>query len=358
MAITLNQHKENITKKVIGRFSDSIAPKLGLSVWFPAETTTSKQVSIEVERNRNLIAVDVERGTEGNMNTFGKHSEKVYVPPFFKEKFNFADLDVYERTFGADMSPGKNEYVSMLRTSSAKLGVLRDKIDRAKELQRSQALQTGIVTMKNGDNIDFKRKADSLVDLGAGNYWDAAGTTPIKDVEEGIKFIRQEGKSSSRAYDLIMGSLVLGAFMNNASIEKSADLRHIKVLEIGTTRFEEATGLNYHGRLSLKNGNVDLWTYDDFFENNDGSNSEYISANNVVLLPRDFIGKQAHAGVPAIIRDKSNAEFPEWISQIASEFYINNYVDMRGAAHMFEIMSAPLAIPFSVDRLWTAKVLA
>lgn len=358
MGLTLNQHKENITKKVIGRFSDSVAPKSGLSVWFPSETSTSKQVSIEVERNRALIAVDVKRGTEGNLNTFENGTEKVYVPPFYKERFNFADIDVYERTFGAGSNPGVNDYASMLRTAGSKLNVLRNKIERAKEKQRAEALQTGIVTMVNGDSVDFKRQADSLVDLGAGNYWDAADTNPITDLEEGIKFIRQEGKSGSRSYDVIMGASVLGAFMNNAKIKESADLRHIKVLEIGTTRFEDATGLNFHGRLSLKNGNVDIWTYDDFYEDADGNNSEYISDNNVVLLPRDFVGKHAHAGVPAIIRDKQNAEFPEWISQVAAEYYINNYVDARAASHMFEIMSAPLAIPFSVDRVWTAKVLA
>ena len=356
MAITLNQHQSNITKKIIGRFSDRVAPKLGLSVWFPSTTTNSKQVSIEVERNRALIAADVKRGTSGNLNEFGKDSEKIYVPPFYKEKFDLAALDVYERTFGQQMAPGVNEYVSMLNTADSKLGMLQDKIDRSKELQRSQALQTGIVTMKNGDNIDFKRKADSIVDV-SGTPWDGAAD-PLADLSEGIKFIRQEGKSASRSFDLIMGASVLAAFMNNAKVKESADLRHIKVLEIGTTRFEEATGLNYHGRLSLKNGNVDLWTYDDFYENADGSYSEYIDDKNVVLLPRDFVGKQAHAGVPAIIRDTTNAEFPQYISQVAAEYYVNNYVDPQAASHIFEILSASLAVPFSVDRVWTAKVLA
>ncbi|WP_300440682.1 major capsid protein [Christiangramia sp.] len=358
MAITLNQHKENITKRIIGRFSDSVAPKLGLSAWFPSTTTTSKQVSIEVQRNRALIAADVKRGTSGNLNTFGKDTEKIYVPPFFKEKFDLAALDVYERTFGQGMNPGMNEYRSMLDTANEKLESLRYKIDRSKELQRSQVLQTGIVTMKNGDAIDFKRKASSIVDLGVGNYWADAGTDPFADLAEGVKFIRQEGKSGSRSYDCIMGASVVAAFLNNAKVKESADFRHIKVLEIGTTMFEEVTGLNFHGRISLKNGNIDIWTYDDYYENADGSNSEYIDEKNVVLLPRDFKGKQAHAGVPAIIRDTQNAEFPEWIRTVATEYYIHNYVDPEAAAHMFAILSASLAVPFSVDRVWTAKVLA
>ncbi len=358
MAISLNQHKEHVTKKIIGRFSDNTPPKLGLSTFFKSETTTSKEVSIEVERNRNLIAVDVERGTEGNHNNFGKHSEKIYIPPFFKEKFNFSELDTYQRTFGQEVSPNANDYARMIGTADQKLKILQSKIDRAKELQRAQALQTGIVQMKNGDNIDFKRKADSLVDLGAGNYWTATSERILDDIAEGVKFVRQEGKSVSRMYDFVMGAEVLGQVLGNEKILKMLDNRNLNIGAIGTTKFDDVTGFNYHGRLSLKNGSVDLWTYDDTYELDNGTHKQYIDENKAVLLPRDFVGKHAHAGVPAIIRDKGNAEFPEWIKQIAAEYYINNYVDPKITAHMFDISSAPLAIPFSVDRIWTVQALA
>lgn len=358
MAITLNQHKENVTKKIIGRFSDMTAPKLGLKSWFPSETTTSKQVSIEVQRNRKLAAVDVERGTEGNLNTFGKFSEKIYVPPFFKEFFNFSDLDVYERTFGNGSSPNESDYLNMLRTSTEKLMVLKNKIEIATEIQRSQALQTGIVTMKNGDNIDFKRKATSIVDLGAGNYWDGTEADILNDLAEGVKFCRQEGKSGVRNYDAILGSQALAAIFNNADLLKLLDNRNLNVGMVGTTMFDDATGLNYHGRLNLKNAAIDLWTYDDFYELADGTNVEFIDTKNAIVIPRDFMGKQAYAGVPAIMRDTQNAEFNQWITQVAAEHYVNNFVDPRNASHIFQLYSAPLAIPFSVDRVWTAKVLA
>lgn len=359
MAITLNQHKEHVTKKIIGRFNDYTAPKLGLSTFFKSETTTSKEVSIEVERNRNLIAVDVERGTAGKHNNFDRHTEKIYTPPFFKEKFNFSELDVYNRTFGEGLSPNATDYVRMIRTADQKLRILQAKIDRAKELQRAQALQTGIVQMKNGDNIDFKRKASSIVDLGAGNYWDGVtGQTILNDISEGVKFVRQEGKSVSRMYDFVMGAEVLGTITGNEDIQKMLDNRNLNIGAIGTTQFNDVTGFNYHGRLSLKNGTIDLWTYDDTYELDNGTHKQYIDENKAVLLPRDFVGKHAHAGVPAIIRDKANAEFPQWIKQIAAEYYINNYVDPKITAHMFDISSAPLAIPFSVDRIWTVQALA
>ncbi len=359
--ITLNQHRENITKKIIGRFSDTMPVKPGLSIWFPSETTAAKQVSIEVERNAGLIAVDVERGTEGNLNTFGKSTEKIYIPPYFNEMFNFSDLDVYQRTFGQGVDPRVSDYKSMILTANTKLNILRNKIERAKQLQRAQALQTGIVTMKNGDSVDFKRKASSIVDLGSGSYFGESGVDILKTIAEGINFIKRDGKSASSQFDLIIGSRVLPVIQSDDAILKQLDNRNVSIGSLGS-RFNDVSGLHFHGQLTTRNGVVNLWSYEDYYEERQSNGTlvqkEYIDDDKIILLPKDFIGKHAHAGVPAIIRDKSNAEFPDYIRQMEAEYYTNNYIDPRSKAHMFEIMSAPLAIPFSVDRVWTAKALA
>lgn len=358
MAISLAQHRALVTQKLIGTFNDATRPKMGLGSWFPSETTTTKAVSIEVKRNRKLAAVDVERGTDGNLNTFGRSTEKIYVPPFFKEFFNFSDLDVYDRTFGAGLAPVPADYRTMINGANEYLMTLRDKIEVAIEIQRSQALQTGIVTMKNGDNINYGRKADSIVDLGSGNYWGESGVEVIKTLEEGVKFCRQEGKSNARIYDVILGDAALVALRSDEKILKLLDIRNLNIGNIGTTMFNDVTGLSLQGGLTLKNAEVRLWTYDDFYELADGSNKEYIEANNIVMIPSDFKGKQAFAGVPAIMQDTQNGEFNEWVTKVASEFYVNNFVDQKKAAHIFQIYSAPLAVPFSIDRVYTAQVLA
>lgn len=354
--ITLNQHKQNITSRIIQRFSDDSAPVLGLSSWFPSLTTSDKLVGIEVERNRQLVAVDVQRNTGGNINTFSSATEKLYMPPYFEEIFDFSAVEYYNVTFGNTNNPTQSQAFSMIAQAERRLMTLKHKIQRAIEKQRAEALQTGIVTLKNGDNIDFKRKAASIVAKTGTDVWSNAAGTPLDDIATAIKFIRQEGKSSSRSYDVIMGEEAFASFMNNAQVKAAADFRRINILEIGTTKFDNTTGLNYHGRISTKNGNVDLWTYDDFYESPADTYVEYIDAKNVVVLPRDFVATTSYAGVPAIKRDTANAEYPEYISQVEAEFYMNNYVDPKKKAHWFEICSAPLVVPVSIDRVYTMKV--
>ncbi len=355
--MNLTQHRAGITSSIIAHFSDDSAPQLGLSAWFPSLTTSNKSIGIEVERNRQLVAVDVQRNAGGNVNTFSHSAEKLYTPPFFEEIYDFTQTQYYDITFGEVNNPTKSQAEGMIVGATKRLNTLKYKIQRAIEKQRAQVLQTGIVTLKNGDNIDYKRKSESISVLDGDKKWSSAKSDPLKTLEDGINFIRKEGKSASRSFDLIMGANVLSAIMNNPSIKEKADIRRFNVLEIGTKKFDNKTGLNFQGRLSTSNGNIDLWTYDDHYENSDGTFSEYINADTVVLLPRDLIAKTAYAGVPAIMRDKNNAESSKFIKQVEAEFYMDNFLDEKKFAHWFRIYSAPLVVPVSIDRIWSAKVI-
>lgn len=354
--ITLNEHKSAIYSRILATFSDDSAPLSAFSSWFPSFTTLDKLVSIEVQRNRQLIAVDVAKFTGGNINTFSNYTQKMYEPPNYVEKFNFTTVQYFDVTFGSQNNPNMSQFNRMIDETVENLETLRNKVKRAIELQRSQALQTGIVILKNGDNIDYKRKAASKAVLGGTDVWSNAAGKPLDDLAAGIKFIRQEGKSASRSFDLILGETAFSSFMNNAQVKATADFRRINILEIGTSRFDNTTGLSYHGRVSTKNGNIDLWTYDDFYETDGGAYVEYVSPKNVILLPRDFKGSTSYAGMPNIKRDKGNAEYPEFIQQEEGEFFTNNWIDPNVKAHWFEIGSAPLAVPVSVDRVWVKQV--
>ncbi|MCV5968866.1 major capsid protein, partial [Lactococcus petauri] len=73
----------------------------------------------------------------------------------------------------------------------------RDMIIRAIRKQQADVLQTGIVTLNNGDNIDYKRLPSSMVNVSTGGvYWGTAATaTPITDIRKGMDFLRNIGNS-------------------------------------------------------------------------------------------------------------------------------------------------------------------
>ncbi len=349
--ISLTQHRAAITSRVISRFSDETAPQLGLSSWFPSETTADYAIRIEVERSLKLIAEDVQRNKGGKVNTFSHFKEKLYVPPFYEEQYDFTQAQYYDVTFRDGNNPTQSQAFSMIKNASEKLNRLKHKIQRAIEKQRSEVFHKGVVKLKNGDDIDFKRKKESMIVLNGDEKWSSEKSDPLKKLSEGIKFIREEGNSSSVEFDLIMGEEVLGVLMNNVSIKEKADIRRFNVLEIGTTKFSNKTGLAFHGRLSTTNGNIDLWTYHGHYNNSDGSKSNYVDSNSVILLPRDFVGKTAYAGIPGMTDDSKFSSVKE------AEFHIDDFIDKKYRAHWFRIASAPLVVPISVDRVWTARVI-
>lgn len=358
MSITLNQHRENITKRIIASFTDDAPVKSGLSAFFPSETTIEKQLGIEVERNRQLIAVDVQRGTDANRNKFTTSAEKLFIPPMYMESWDFTETQRYDVTFGSRTNPSSSDALNMLREANRRVATMRRKIERAIELQRAQALQTGIVQLVNGDNIDYKRKAASQVALGAGNRWNETTGKPLDDLAAGGEFLREEGLSSGGTINAIFGRDAFKEFMNNEQVKARADFRRISRLEIGMPQMNNVSGLVFHGQIGTADYIINLWTYNEVYENTAGTKVKYIDVKNCILIPEDFEGKTGFAGVPAIVRDTSNAEYPEWITPVEAEFYLNNWLDKAKKAHWFELSSAPLAIPVSVDRIYTIQALA
>ena len=98
MALSPQEHSNSLTKKIVGKFEETIPVRTGFAGWFPEETTPTYEVDVEVERDNDLIAVDVVRFTEGNKNKSSKITEKKYVPPYFREEYDFQKDQVYMNT--------------------------------------------------------------------------------------------------------------------------------------------------------------------------------------------------------------------------------------------------------------------
>ena len=360
MDISIVQARGIFTQTLIATYSER--PKVFgfLRSFFPSVETGTKEISIEVQRGTEKIAVDVMRGTEGNRNSFSRSTQKVFEPPYYKEWFDATDLDFYDMLFG-QLSSGQvdakmfSDWVSKV---SEKIGFLQDKIERRYEVQCAQVIEDGIVQLDSVTNIDFKRKAASLINVNvAGDYWNVAGSDPIGDLLTGCDFIRQKGKSQGSTLNLVMGSKALLALIGHADIKENADLKNYGLAVI-TAPQRNAVGQTLHGTISVGPYMVNLWSYPEFYDNAAGVSTPYLSDNKCTLLPEKPMFKFAFGSVPMIVRDKSNAEFAGYITQNASAFVIGNYIDDRSEKHIFDIKSAGIAIPVAIDQMYTLEVLA
>lgn len=358
MPISLSEARGVFTRALVARWNElsELAPKNFLGSFFGKATTTSKEVSIEVMRGTEKVASDVLRGTQGNRNTFSKSSEKLFIPPFYNEWFDVTELNHYDLLFGdAASAPSGAVITGMIEQALDKLNILKYKIERAYELQRAQVLTSGIVELKSGDNIDFKRKAASMVAKSAGAYWTVNTVDPREDLQAGAEFLRNTGKAGTGEFNVVMGAKALAAFLKNPFIVNSL-VKDVKLIDLQLPQ-TNAMGGSFHGRVSCGPYIVNVWSYPETYENAEGVSVPYIDVNHIVMLPVSGTRfTMSFAGIPAIIRDARNAEFPEYIRQMEADYFINNYIDPFGKKHVFEILSAGLAVPVSVDRIYSSKV--
>jgi hypothetical protein len=358
MAIPAQQARSIFTNVLIARFKESNLIKVPqfLRSFFPTVVNSSKMVSIEVQRGTELMAADVLRGVDGNRNQFTRSTEKNFIPPFYNENFDITQMDRYDVVFGDDNVSG--DTIGNLASEAAeKYMTLKDKIERAKEYQCAQVFETGVVTMNNGDNVDFKRKAGSIVDLGAAGYWDNTTAEVENQLVAGATFIRTYGKNGSSVFNFVMSGSAFIKLKKTGYFEKLANYQNVQLLDIRMPQ-KDSFGAGYHGTITAGAYIFNIWTYDETYVNSSGVVTRYWPEDYAFIVPVQgtrFV--MSHAGIPQIMRKPQNAEMPEYIKYMATEYGFNNYIDPKGTAHIFEIMSAPLALPVTVDMIYTMKVL-
>jgi hypothetical protein len=335
------------TKMLVDVYKERTAPTSFLRSFFTVKEEVTKELSIEVQRGTEKIAVDVERGTEGNRNKFSRSTEKIFVPPYYREYFDATELSLYDRLFGStEIDDGI--FTAFLEQVAEKLRLLQDKIERAYEVQCSQVLETGIVTLNAGINIDFKRKAASLID-NSGTPWTTGANDPYADLEEGGNFLRQTGKISGGVINAIMGSSALSAFLNNTIVKDRADVRNF-FLDMVRGPQKNSVGAALHGEVSAGSYNFRIWTYPEFYDNSSGVSTPYINAKKVILLPEAPRFVLGFAAVPQLATVNGGVKKGAYI--------VGDYIDERNHKHIFDIRSAGVAIPVAVDQIYTMQVVA
>lgn len=336
------------TKMLIDVYKERISPKSFLRSFFPTVESSTLELSIEVQRGFEKTAVDVVRGTEGNRNQWTKTSEKIFIPPYYREYFELTELALYDRLYGAT-EINDAVFADYVNDVADKLVQLQEKIERSYELQCSQVLTTGIVTLTHGTNIDYKRKAASIVDLGAGAYWTTGSNNPITFFETACTFLRQKGKAGGAVFNAILGGDAMNALLNNTTFTARQNLFNMSLDGIREPQ-RNALGASLMGYISAGAYRVNLWVYPEYYDTAAGVSTPYIAANKVIVLPEAPKFKLGFGAVPQLIRPNSPAK--------KGAYVFGEYVDERKTSHIMDIKSAGVAIPVAVDQIYTGQVVA
>lgn len=332
-AITADVYRE---MPMVGSFLRSL---------FPPQFVRSKNVSISVQRGTELVAVDVIRGSRGNRNKRSKSTQSTIKPPYYSEYFDATDLDLYDVALN-----GQTEGDMLMLSQETAIGIMdcQHKIDRAWELQCAQVLQTGIIQLNADVDIDFRRKAESLVPYSAAIDFSIDTVDPTQVIETGCKFVRNVGKSNDTTFNVILGSAAMTALLNNKIFKERADIRNFQLDKIAMP-ITNTVGGHFHGQATCGSFTVNLWTYTEVYENEAGEFINYIDDFNVIVLPLNTRFKTFFALVPQLITDGG---IPQ-----TGEYLVRDFIDHRKSTHEFVVEAAPVATPIAIDQIWTATVL-
>lgn len=338
------------TKKLVEVYKQKISPTGFLRSFFRREESATLEVSIEVQRGYEKVAVDVIRGTEGNRNQFTRTTEKIFIPPLYKEYFDRTTLQLYDRLYGAT-EINDAIFAQYINNVADAIVALRDKIERAYELQCAQVFETGVVKLNApGTSIDFKRKTGSIVDLGAGNYF-ANNVDPFVVFQNGCNFLRQTGKAVGGKFIAIMGSTALSDLLANTKFTARQNLFNM-ALDTVNSPLMNAEGATYHGTVTAGSYKVELWAYPQFYDDpTTGVQTAYVNPKKITIIPENLKAILGFAAVPQLITP--NNPIPQ-----QGQYLIRDFIDERLTSHVTEIASAGIAIPVAVDQIYTVQVVA
>jgi hypothetical protein len=360
MAISIIEHTSVMTSKVVGSFKEIIPVAEGFSSWFPRDTTPSFYVDIRVKRGSRKIAVDVVRFTEGQATKQTKLTEDKYLPPYYELEYYFNRDEIYMRALemGGLSSPTGNRMIA--QNALDNLVEQKNMIERAIRKQQAEVLQTGIITLVNGDNIDFRRKAASIVDVSTdGGYWSNKTTaTPLANLAKGGKFLRNVGTATGNVLNYVGRSETIAALMATDDFKANADWRHIDRMNIGMPEFSDATGFTFNGQFAAGDFRINLWSYDELYEDENGADVYYLNTGIVVLLPVNFQGKTVFGALPGMANSTIGGAATKIPAAIEADYLIRPFYDERTISSGMKMSSAPIVLPITIDRIYTLKVLA
>jgi hypothetical protein len=337
------------TKKLGDFFVERIKPMSFLRSFYVEKETPAKEISLEVQRGSERVAADVVRGTDGNRNTWSRSTEKLFIPPYFREFFDITQLQLYDRLYGAT-EINDRMFSQLINDAAERLDQLKDKIDRAIERYCAGVFDDGIVRFQAARGIDYKRKPASMVTLTGDDLWTVSTGNPFTQIAAWCQWMRKVGKVQTHEFNLIMGDTAHAAFMANSNVLTRQNLFNMSLDRIAVPQKNSVGGV-FHGTITCDVYRVNIWSYPDFYEDDNQVMQPYWNPKKVFMLPTVGANlKLWYAAVPQLLEDNTPPQ--------VGKFIVNEYIDRKAKTREVHLESAPLPVPVTIDQIFTAQVTA
>lgn len=351
------------TTRMLRAYTQMARPMLFLSGFFqspPENFHTTEEVEIDIVRSDEDVSIVVQDLSTGyRMNSEDLYTNKGFKPPIHKEGLPLNSFDLLKR------NPGQNPFESpdfraniILRLFNG-MTKIESKIRRSIELQASQVLQTGIVTLTdiNGAalyTLDYKPKATHFPT--AGTSWASASTAQkIDDIDSLAEVIRDDGLEDPD--QLIMGKDAFKNFIADTGIQAIFDIRRIDQGTIGPMEIR-GNGGTFRGIVEIGNYRYDVWTYGGRYKDPQTlAKVPFIDPGKIVVRSSSGRLDATFGAIPNIgaeMGQQRTALLPELPGRMTNaaggmDLFTNAWLSNDGEQMFGGVGARPLMIPTAID---------
>ncbi len=319
----------------------------------PVETET---VDVDIVKGKRRMAPFCSPLSEGKLVENMGYSTSTIKPGYIKPFKITTAADLLKRAPGQTLYSGGQ---TIEQRAQVKLGQdlaeLMDMIDRREEWMAAKALDLGKITMKikgeSGDKtveVDFLMPSTHKITLSGADLWsDTVNSDPVAKLQSWASLIRQD--SGINPTDAIMGADAAAAFIKHPAVQKYMDMRAVDMGEINPRQLPN--GVSYVGRLKAPGLTVDIWTYEEWYIDEDtGTESPMVPAKKVWMGSANTANRTLYA----VIQDMEAIEE----GSAAVSRFPKSWVPKNPSARHLMVQSAPLVALLQPDAFVSAQVLS
>jgi hypothetical protein len=281
------------TRRIIAAYLDEASSPMFLNSFFqspPQNFHDSQMVEIDIQRDTEEVAVVIQDlSTGARQNELLGYTNKAFTPPIYDEEATINSFDLLGRDYGASPFDTPDFQAKAILKSFSVFRKLENKIRRAIELQCSQILQTGKLTLTDAAGnalftLDYGPRTAHFPTVTTG--WAADGLTgnPMGDIASLADTVRTNGRKDPK--DIIFGTNALSKFFVNAAVKSQlANIGLQKFQEVAPSPNSRGPGATSYGRFFIGNYWYNLWSYNAQYKSpQTGTLTPYVDPDKVIII--------------------------------------------------------------------------
>lgn len=313
--------------------------------FFPTSNTHIAEIlEFDVKKGKRVMAPFVAPRKGGKIiKREGFNTKTLRTPRIAPERILTID-DIDKRGFGENIYSNKTPEQRSNELFAKDMTDLEETIQRRKEWMARQIILEGKIDVQDveeGVDIQIDFGFTNTETLAGGAKWDTDTSKPLEDLKRWRRaVIKQTGKAPTIC---IMGTKAFDQFMANKAIQRAFDLKNFLVGKIEPRVVDPS--LTYGGRLTELD--LDIYSYDEWFIDDDGVEKPMLPENKILLLP-DEIGSFEYGAVTQM----ESGQFVTYAAEVVPK----TWNDEKNEVKMLRMTSRPIPKPIDVDSWYVATV--